>query len=120
MNKKETEKFKSKLLAEKSELETELSSVGQRSSSNSKVWEPNTAGMEVDSADENEVADKFEEYEGNSGILSQLETQLSEVDAALDRIEKGTYSICEKCGKPIEKDRLEASPTARFSIKHSH
>ena len=120
MNKKDIEGLKKRLIAEKTELETELSSVGQRSSSNPNIWEANTGGMEIDSADENEVADKFEEYEGNSGILSQLESQFLEVRAALDRIEKGTYGMCEKCGKPIEKERLEASPTARFSIKHSH
>ena len=120
MNKKEIEQFKKKLVAEKAELEAELSSVGQRSSNNPNVWEANTGGMEVDAADENEVADKLEEYEGNAGIVNQLENQLIEVDAALVRIEKGTYGLCEKCGKPIEKDRLEASPSARFAIKHSH
>ena len=120
MNTKDTEKLKKRLSAEKTELETELATVGQRSSNNPNVWEASTGDIKIDSADENEVADKFEEYEGNSGILNQLESQLLEVNAALDRIAKGTYGICEKCGKPIEKERLEASPTARFSLKHSH
>jgi RNA polymerase-binding transcription factor DksA len=120
MNKKDTEQFKKKLVAEKTELETELASVGQRSSGNPNVWEASTGNMEVDSADENEVADKLEEYEGNAGIVTQLESQLNEVIAALDRIEKGTYGTCEKCGKPIEKERLMASPSARFSIQHKH
>ena len=120
MNKKETEQFKKKLITEKAELEAELTSVGQRTSDNPNVWEANTGGIKVDSADENEVADKFEELEGNAGIVSQLENQLVEVNAALDRIEKGTYGLCEKCGKPIEYDRLEASPSARYSIHHTH
>ena len=120
MNKKETEQFKKKLVTEKAELEAELASIGQRNPNNSNVWEANTGGMEVDAADENEVADKLEEYEGNAAIVTQLENQLIEVDAALDRIEKGTYGLCEKCGKPIEKARLEASPSARNSIQHKH
>lgn len=120
MNKKEIEQFKKKLVAEKTELESELSSVGQRSANNPNVWEANTGGMEVDSADENEVADKLEEYEGNAGILTQLENQLNEVNAALVRIDKGTYGICEKCGEEISMDRLTASPSARFGIKHPH
>jgi RNA polymerase-binding transcription factor DksA len=76
--------------------------------------------MEVDNADDNEVADKLEELEENAGVVSKLDRQLAEVKAALDRIEKGTYGICETCGKPIEKERLEANPSARISIKHGH
>ena len=119
MNKKETEQFKKKLVAEKAELEAELALVGQRNPNNPNTWEANTGGMEVDAADENEVADKLEEYEGNADIVTQLENQLIEVNAALDRIEKGTYGLCEKCGKPIDKGRLEANPSSRFSIDHA-
>jgi len=117
---KEIEIFKKKLLAEKAGLEKELGSIGQRDPNTKGVWDASTSSMEVDAADENEVADKLEEYESNNSILNQLDNQLNEVNAALDRIEKGTYGICEKCGKPIEKDRLEANPSARFSIKHAH
>ena len=38
------------------------------------------------------------------------ETVLREIDAALQRIEDGTYGVCEGCGKPIEEERLEAIP----------
>ena len=119
MNKKDLEHFKKKLLAEKTELEEELASIGQRNPAQSGGWEATSGGMEVDSADDNEVADKLEEIEGNSGIMSQLDKQLIEVNAALIRIEKGTYGICESSGKAIETERLEANPSARFSIKHS-
>lgn len=120
MNKKDTEQFKKKLLAEKVELEKELGSIGRRSSGTAGGWEATPGDMQVDSADENEVADKLEELEENTGIVSQLDKQLSEIDAALDRIEKGTYGTCETCGKPIEIERLQANPSARVSIKHSH
>ena len=120
MNKKSLEQFKKQLVAEKVELEGELAGVGQRSPGTPGGWEATTGGMEVDSADENEVADKLEELEENTGIVSSLDKQLIEVNAALDRIEKGTYGICEACGKPIEVERLEANPSARNSIKHGH
>jgi DnaK suppressor protein len=58
--------------------------------------------------------------EENTGIVNQLEKQLNEVISALERIEKGTYGICEVCGKEIEEDRLLANPSSRISIKHSH
>ena len=41
---------------------------------------------------------------------------LVEIDAALQRIEAGTYGICEVCGKPIGAERLYALPWARLCI----
>lgn len=120
MNKKELEIFKKRLLEEKAELEDELGLIGQKDPSAPNEWEATTKDMEVDAADENEIADKLEEYEGNSGIINSLDSQLREVNSALERIESGKYGICEKCGKPIEKERLEANPSARISIKHAH
>lgn len=120
MNKKDIEYFKNKLLDEKKELEIDMTEVGEKNPAASQGWEATSKNIDVDTADENEVADKFEEIESNNGILKQLENQLTEVTAALDRITKGTYGICETCGKPIEKDRLEANPSSRISIKHIH
>lgn len=44
---------------------------------------------------------------------------LVEIDDALNRIENGTYGICEGTGKPITKARLEAQPWARYSIEYA-
>lgn len=120
MNARDMEQFKKRLLLEQTQLEEELSGIGQKNLQGTGGWEATSGGMEVDAADDNEVADKFEELEENSGVLNKLDGQLKEVKAALDRIGKGTYGVCEKCGKPIEKERLEANPSARISIKHGH
>jgi len=120
MNTRDTEQFRKKLLAEQAQLEEELGGIGQKSPESAGGWEATSGGMEVDNADENEVADKLEELEENAGVVSKLDRQLMEVKAALDRIEKGTYGICEICGKPIETERLQANPSARISIKHGH
>ena len=42
---------------------------------------------------------------------------ISKIDAALDRIEDGTYGYCEETGEPIGLDRLEARPVATLSIE---
>ena len=47
--------------------------------------------------------------------LSQL---LSEVDAALARMDKGTYGMCETCHDPVEKERLLSNPLVRFCLDH--
>lgn len=120
MNKKDLEYFKTKLATEKSNLENDLSEVAQKDNSTAQGWEATSKGGDVDPADENEVADKFEEFEGHQGITSKLEQQLTEVNAALLRIANGTYGTCEICKKPIERERLEANPSSRTSIKHSH
>ena len=44
------------------------------------------------------------------------ETVLAEIDAALQRIEAGTYGICTNCGKEILVARLEAQPWAALCI----
>jgi sigma-B regulation protein RsbU (phosphoserine phosphatase) len=43
---------------------------------------------------------------------------LNEVDAALTRMEAGTYGLCEACHDPIEKDRLLADPLVRLCVDH--
>lgn len=116
---KNTNYFKTKLEKERELLKAELATVGvgDGNPNHPTSWEARSE-MEVDTADENEVADKMEELEENELILGQLDKQLIEVEAALERIEKGTYGVCEISGDPIEKDRLEANPSARTCIKH--
>lgn len=46
-------------------------------------------------------------------MVTTLQTRLTDVNAALGKIEAGTFGICEVSGEPIEADRLEANPAAR-------
>jgi DnaK suppressor protein len=106
-----------KVINEKTLLENELNSVGKIDPEHPGDWNATSRDIAIDSADDNEVADKLEEYETNKGVMDKLQKQLSEVDAALERIENGTYGICENTHKPIDRDRLEANPSARISLK---
>ena len=115
MNKKDLEYFKKKLIDEKKELEEELGEVAKNEPGQG--WEATSGEIEVDSADENEVADKFEEYETNKGLVDKLHKELSEVNEALDRITKGTYGVDEVTNKHIPRERLEANPSARVALK---
>ena len=118
MIKKDILYFKERLEKEKKVLQNELMTVGQKKNSKATVWEATSGSMEIDTADENEVADKLEELEENGLILEQLEKQLTEVKAALERIANNTYGKCEISGEPIERDRLEAVPSATTCVKH--
>lgn len=50
------------------------------------------------------------------GMLSTEQDAVYQIEQAIDRINSGTYGICELTGKPIERERLEAVPWTRFSI----
>jgi DnaK suppressor protein len=43
-----------------------------------------------------------------------MEAKIADVERALERLEAGTYGVCEACGQPIAEARLEAYPAARF------
>ncbi len=43
---------------------------------------------------------------------------LREVDSALDRMDRGTYGLCDTCHESIEKDRLLADPLVRYCLDH--
>jgi len=49
---------------------------------------------------------------------AEITRLLNEVDAALSRMESGTYGICESCHEPIETDRLLVDPLLRFCLPH--
>lgn len=111
--------FKSKLEIELSLVETELKDVGQKNPTNQSDWEATPPKeFETDNADENETADKIEEYEENTAVLKALETKYNDIKVALDKIEGGNYGMCEVSGEPIEVDRLEANPAARTCKAH--
>ncbi len=49
---------------------------------------------------------------------AELTRLLAEVDAALKRLERGSYGLCEVCHEPIESERLMADPLAQFCLDH--
>jgi DnaK suppressor protein len=76
--------------------------------------------------DATEEAPNFSEHMADAGtdsydrdftlsLLSSEQNALYEIEQALKRIEDGTFGVCELTGKPIQAERLEAIPWARFS-----
>jgi len=50
------------------------------------------------------------------GTARELEAMLRDVDRALQKLEEGTYGICDRCGKLIPEERLEARPWSVLCI----
>jgi DnaK suppressor protein len=63
-----------------------------------------------------DMATAMYDRELDDGLEESARDTLAEIDAALQRIEAGTYGICEGCGKPIGAERLSAIPWARYCI----
>ena len=49
-------------------------------------------------------------------VASEAKERVAEIDAALGRVEAGTYGTCEACGKPIPEARLEVVPEATLCV----
>ncbi|MBY8870599.1 TraR/DksA C4-type zinc finger protein [Micromonospora sp. PLK6-60] len=51
-----------------------------------------------------------------TALLADARRRLAELDAALDRLDAGTYGTCERCGSPIPAERLAVRPSARTCV----
>jgi DnaK suppressor protein len=56
------------------------------------------------------------EREMNMALRRRVKRKINSLEEALTRFDEGTYGICERCGKVISAQRLEAVPQARLCI----
>ncbi len=108
MEELDLEHFKEKLLAARAEVL-------------SRVRKTESYGRDSDTADEtmdplDQAASTYTK-EFLFSLSSVDRKVLQEIEAALKRIEEGTYGICLHSGEPIDKKRLEAVPWAKLSVK---
>lgn len=74
----------------------------------------------IDSLKNSECNDEYDYAEVSSdsfkeGIIANKQIEeLKEIEAALKRIDKGTYGVCEMCDESIALGRLRAKPFAKF------
>jgi RNA polymerase-binding protein DksA len=110
----DTAEFQERLLAERRRL--------QEASGNLRGEHRGSLGdtvAELSVADDNHpghVASETFDRELDDGLEEGAERQLEQVDAALKRIDEGTYGTCAICGKPIGEERLRAVPWATLCI----
>src|SRR5665213_528297 len=111
----DTQHFKQKLEGELKTVEKSLKDVAVLNEETGE-WEAR-GGSDMETMaptqDENEFADKLEEYDEHREELPALQTRWSEIKHALEKIDNGKYGLCEVDNKPIEEERLEVNPAAR-------
>jgi DnaK suppressor protein len=65
-----------------------------------------------------DTATETVEREKDNALLTTMRARESEIEAALKRLDAGTFGKCESCGGYIGDERLDAFPMARFCIEH--
>ena len=106
MNERQREYFKAKLLAWKEEILRE-----SRETLNQ---------LQVDNQNHPDLADRASSETDRAIELRARDRQrklIAKIDAALKRIDDGTYGYCEETGEPISLKRLDARPIATLSIE---
>lgn len=111
MNKKN---IKESLEQEKQALEKQLATFATKDPHLKGDWDSRFPKFDEDMEG---AANEVEEYSSRLPVEFSLEVRLRDINAALEKIEHGKYGQCEKCGKKIEKEKLEISPATRFCMK---
>jgi DnaK suppressor protein len=112
--KKELDVLRQRLVDEQTELQEQLTTIEETSFSTSQ----SDLSGEVSFDEENADAGTFTfERERDLSIENNVRDLLGKIDRALARMDEGTYGICSRCGKPIEKARLRALPYVDLCLK---
>lgn len=109
--------IKEKLEKERDLLLEELRDMGKLNPETGE-WEATPEALDFPEADQNNMADRFEDFESKSSMLKTLEPRLNNILKALKGLNRESFGKCEVCKKDIEMARLEANPAARTCKQH--
>jgi RNA polymerase-binding protein DksA len=114
LTKKDLDDFTSRLRDERAELSEQLTTIEDQAFAATQSDISGDVGVDDESAD---AGTATFEREKELSIEQNVRDLIQKIDRALKRIDAGTYGICERCGKPIEKARLKALPYVDLCIK---
>ncbi len=63
-----------------------------------------------------EAASEITEMEQRLAKVRHIQQQITDLEHALQKVDNGTYGICDNCGKPIAEGRLKAIPQASLCL----
>jgi DnaK suppressor protein len=106
--------WKGRLEDERARLETELTEMEREVAESADPLDPQRGGVGNHFADD---ATEMEQQETAMSLRRNAERLLGQVTHALDRVAAGTYGHCERCGKLIPVERLEARPYATLCVE---
>src|SRR3989338_3456314 len=110
-------KIKEKLEAERDVLLEELRDIGKLNPEIGE-WEATPEELVSPESDQNDMADRFEDFEARSSMIKTLGPRLNSILKALKGLNRESFGKCEVCKKDIEMTRLEINPAARTCKQH--
>lgn len=110
-------KIKEKLEKERDVLLEQMKDFGKLNPETAE-WEAIPEEMDFPESDQNDMADRFEEFESRSSMIRALEPRLNNILKALKGINRESFGKCVVCKKDIEMARLEANPAAQTCKEH--
>jgi len=119
MTKNSFKNVKNELEKQKAIIEKELEKFAQKDKNKQDDWDTRFPKFNSDS-NVQALEDEASEVEEYITLLPQernLEARLRDINLSLEKLKKGKYGKCEKCGQPISKQRLKIYPEARFCLK---
>jgi len=111
------EKIKEKLKKERDVLLEELRDIGKLNPETDE-WEATPEELDFPESDQNDMADRSEDFEARSSMIKTLGPRLNNILKALKGLNRESFGKCEVCKKDIEMTRLEANPAARTCKQH--
>ena len=110
-------KIKEKLEKERDDLLEQMKGMGKLNAE-TEEWEATPEEIDYPESDENDKADRFENYEARSSVIRTLEPRLGSVLRAIKGLGRESFGKCIICKKDIEMARLEVNPAAQTCKKH--
>jgi RNA polymerase-binding protein DksA len=114
MKKAELKKYKELLLLLRARLRGDVSTMANAALKKRSEASGDLSTMPIHMAD---VGSDNYEQEFTLGLMENEEQVLEQIEAALERIEEGTYGICIDTGKKIPKTRLNAIPYTPYCVE---
>jgi len=106
--------IKKRLLEEKDRLERELQEILERTAHTADLEQ----ATELSNYDDHpaDLASETFEREKDLALEGNLEDMLEKINVALEKLEDGTYGVCDSCGAEINANRLEVLPWASLCL----
>jgi len=113
---RELKEFKELLLAKREEIVGDASHMAENLNNRSGAGSSEHSSMPIHMAD---LGSDNWEQELNLGLLANEQETVREIDAALRRMQEGTYGVCVATNNPIGLARLRAKPWAKYCIEYA-
>jgi DnaK suppressor protein len=114
VTKKDLDDLKARLVAERKDLEAQYTELEESTFATNQSELTGEMGFDEEYAD---AGTATFERERDLSLVNNLRDLMERIDKALAKMGDGTYGLCDRCGRPIEKLRLKALPYANLCLK---